>query len=384
MSSSNKILVACYGYGGIKAHHALRPWHLAKFLSQQDFSIEFLGSGKYLNKLINAEYVIHKVSDVSLKKLEKSVKQYGVAKYPYETLKLMVAQEIEVLQKIQPKLILSDYRRSLSISARVCNTPLVTINNSSWTKYSILSNWSSTKATETILLDPFNKLRNYYGLPQIGSIDDELEGDYSLWADVPEFSPVREAHSNHHFVGPFFWEESLDSPSFADFIDKPVIVLDFGVNFDNPTAELIRYICKRSGVITIEIVHSSLNFNTNLSRINKHYFQVDFCLAGDVIPLGKLVVTDGNLETVYRCIAHKVPIVGIAFGGEEDLYINRLGVLDIAKIYTRHTINELTNNLLSPKLIQEFIRHDVTESYMPVDNNACILSKRLIDSLVNK
>ena len=119
MISSPKILVACYGYGGIKAHHALRPWYLAQCFSSQGFSVEFLGTGRYLAKLINNKYPIYEASDIALATLEKSVKHYGIAKYSYESLKHMVAQEIDILQRVQPKLIVSDYRRSLRISARV-------------------------------------------------------------------------------------------------------------------------------------------------------------------------------------------------------------------------------------------------------------------------
>ena len=258
----------------------------------------------------------------------------------------------------------------------------MTVNNSSWTKYSALSDWSNTRATEKILINPFNKLRSNYGLSQIKSIDEELEGDFGLWTDTSDFSPVREMPANKQFIGPIFWEDYMPEVSFSNLMDNYVVVLDFGVHFEDPIANAIRNLCISSGAGIIEILHSNNDFSTRLTYKSSNYLQVDYCLARNALAIGEFVITDGNLETIYRCLALDKPVVGISLGGEEDLYINRLIQMRIAKTFSRQTVHNLVKHLSSVKLLRNYTLEDLFKPNSFVDNNPCASSRKIIDSII--
>jgi len=311
-----KVLVACCGFGGPKASHLLRPWHMANHLFRAGFQVEFGGAGGDLHSLVGSVYPVHHLTDLDEAFLAQSLRTSGHAVYSYSELERMVAEDVRLIETSKPDVILADYRRSLSISARMTQVPLIAITNASWTEYSLLTTWSTTVTSASHLVEPFNRIRLTEGLPLIRSIDEALEGDITLLADVEEFSPTRALPDSHYYIGPIFWEDSLDVGRvvMGEVIhqSRPLIVADLGPWRVSEFSSLVRPQLQTSGCTCIEIKHDRKVLDTEaVNLLAENYFEVPMSHVGIAVQSADVLVTTGNLEAIYRAIRYRVPVLAI-------------------------------------------------------------------------
>jgi hypothetical protein len=121
---------------------------------------------------------------------------------PSETnLELQFLEQVEILETLQPSLVISDGNATLSMAAEFTGVPLI----------SIISGYQSiyyaNERTSPIHLKPderFQSIRDKYGLRQKHLFSEELEGDLNWICDLPEFYPQKELPFNYELIGPLF------------------------------------------------------------------------------------------------------------------------------------------------------------------------------------
>ena len=134
----------------------------------------------------------------------------GSPVYDLTTLRDYVAEDLDVIQSVDPDVVVGDFRLSLAVSARLANVPYMTITNACWSPYAdraiplgdhpakkllgLATAQSIFKALRPLALAyhslPMNRLRREFGFESVGYDLRQVftEADYTLYADVPQLS----------------------------------------------------------------------------------------------------------------------------------------------------------------------------------------------------
>ncbi|MCA1563443.1 MAG: glycosyl transferase family 1 [Acidobacteria bacterium] len=158
----------------------------------------------------------------------------GTVSYSKEALHKYVRDDLAIFEAIQPDLVIGDYRLSLCISAPVARLRFASIFNAQWSPYRKqpaiipelpITRWLSPRLLNRVYAGlrpifyavhakPVNDTRRAFGLPRLSRDlrDVYTAGDLVLYPDVPEFVPVAEAPSHHHFIGPCAWSAAARKP----------------------------------------------------------------------------------------------------------------------------------------------------------------------------
>lgn len=154
--------------------------------------------------------------------------------YDTRTLLRYVEADLELLDKVQPDLVVADFRLSMSVSAEKFGVPWATLVNAYWSPFArrvefpvpdhpIIRLLGETmtaryfpKAIPAVFkrfAKPVNDVRRRYGLSAVGSLLEVLTfADYTLYPDDPRLTPVDGAPSSHVFLGPVQWSPPVPMP----------------------------------------------------------------------------------------------------------------------------------------------------------------------------
>ncbi|MBC7174536.1 MAG: glycosyl transferase family 1, partial [Polyangiaceae bacterium] len=148
---------------------------------------------------------------------------------PYEKsdLKRYVEVDLALLDEVRPDLVVSDFRLSLTVSARVARVPLATLINAYWSPYAVrerfpipdhpildrvgleLAERYFPKALPHVLRHfaaPINSLRKRHGLRPLRDLLCVLtDGEIVLYPDAPELTPTEDLPEHHVYLGPLCW-----------------------------------------------------------------------------------------------------------------------------------------------------------------------------------
>ena len=251
----------------------------------------------------------------------------------YETavLERYVAEELELFDRVRPDLVIGDFRLSLAVSARLRRVPLATLINAYMSPFAeresfpvpdhpIVSLLGVQRAARywpkalpvafAHFVAPLDSVRKRHGLaPSGGLLEALVDGDFTLYPDVPELCPTRALPEKHRYLGPIPWSPQaamLDlGPRFR--ADRPLVYVTIGSSG--------RY-AALSGVLQ---VIGELPVNAVLATAGR-FEQLDTPANVHVVPFApgsilaqkaSFVVTNGGASTSYQALAEGKPVLGI-------------------------------------------------------------------------
>ena len=108
--------------------HTSRPFEIAKLLQQIGYDVVFAGEGQYME--IPGDYGFQTFPIITVDPIRSlAISRIGrVNYYDYDFTKICVEAELKLFGKIQPDLVLGDWRHSLSTSCELAGIPLPFIN----------------------------------------------------------------------------------------------------------------------------------------------------------------------------------------------------------------------------------------------------------------
>jgi UDP:flavonoid glycosyltransferase YjiC (YdhE family) len=158
--------------------------------------------------------------------------------YEAHTLARYIEHERVLLSELEPDLVVGDLRLSLAISAPLARVPYAALINAYWSPLCLRDGFPMPDHPIVRLLGeelaaryfpkalpfvfdyfakPINMLRKKHGLSALGSMPEVLTyGDYTLFADTPELTPLSQLPAHQRFLGPVLWEPALPRPAFLD------------------------------------------------------------------------------------------------------------------------------------------------------------------------
>ena len=275
-------------------------------------------------------------------------KKGGVNWYDYNSIKECVESEIQILEQIQPDLVLVSFRPTANTACELLQIPLATILNALWTNYSavkirapehhpitkilgrpvasLIAPWAK-EIVFTLDSLPFQKFRRDRGLPPRRNIWDVWRGDLNLIADIPEYSPTKNLPSNFHYIGPITWQADLKMPSWFETLDpqRKTLYITMGSTGNSSLFEQIMEIFEDTEYQCIMTTAG----RANLLNVPKNFLVAEYAPGDKIMKVSDLVICQGNHGTVYQALTEGVPIIGIAGSSEQDFNVDRVTDLGI-------------------------------------------------------
>lgn len=357
----------------INAHsvaHVTRPLEIAKVLRAEGHMITFAGHGKYLEIASMEGFDTHKLSGLSTERMRAIMQTGKLGKlYPIEEIRSWIEEEIQLIQRLNANLIISDNRITASTSAELTNTKMVSIINAHMTMYRKIPFFSYSRLFKfkiNALAETLDKLENklefqmwnHFVSADLNLIRKELglkpkysylidEGNLNLIPDIPEFNPMISHPENVKYVGPLTWNSSLPAPECLNKLDRTKKIIYFSVGSEG----LIDLIGSLSTVFVqsqYQIVISTGGVELpNDLKIPDNIFIEKYVNADTLLPLCDLVVCHGGNGTIYQALAQGVPVLGIATHAEQFYGIKRLMDLKLGLGITKKDLLKKGNSHLN-------------------------------------
>lgn len=230
--------------------HIARPATLANLLDPQRYEIIFAAAQR-TRRYAPASAAFEPIHSLEPEVFLRRLYRLRPVITPHE-LDQAIQEDFRLLDRTSPDAVISDFRLSLGISARIRGIPLLTISNMHWQPsgevpailaHSWLAQLLGPHLGQAVFqralpiglraqLEPFNRIRQKYGLSVLtGDVRNAYtDGDCILYADMLELFPSFQPKPNEHTLGPIISELPVVTPSWWDSVPstRPTVFFAMG------------------------------------------------------------------------------------------------------------------------------------------------------------
>ncbi|MGN9908424.1 glycosyltransferase [Phytohabitans sp. LJ34] len=264
----------------------------------------------------------------------------GTPLYRGSDLRRYVADDLALIERFRPDVVVGDFRLSLDVSARLAGVPYLAVTNAYWSPYArVLPPVPDITLTRLVgvrlaqrLFDRgreavsrwhggvFRELRRRHGLPPgpADVRDAYTRADTTLYADLPELVPVAGLPATHRFVGPVTWSPDLPCPPWWDGLpaDRPVVYVTPG---SSGRAPLLARVLRALAGLPVTVVAATAG-RPAPPRVPANARVAAMLPAAKMLPRARLAIGNGGSPSAYQALAAGVPVLGIC--DNLDQYLN--------------------------------------------------------------
>jgi UDP:flavonoid glycosyltransferase YjiC (YdhE family) len=329
MQARNKPVILLVAEAVTLAHFA-RIAALAKALDATRYEIVVASDLRYTHLDAPLGATFHAIRSIPSAEFAQAL-AHGKSLYSVETLCQYVEDDLALLDRVKPDLVVGDFRLSLAVSAPLRHIPYAAVVNAYWSPFADIDypvpDLPMTRAFGVAvgqkLFDlvrplafalharPLNQVRRRYGLPSLGH---DLRtayswGDYTLYADVPELVPMRPLPSNHRHIGPPLWSTQVPLPEWWDRLpqDRPVILLSLG---SSGRAETLPMALSALSELPVTVIAATIGKIDQID-VPANAFVADYLPLDQAVQRASLLVCNGGSLATYQALACGVPILGM-------------------------------------------------------------------------
>lgn len=360
--------------------HIGRPLWLAQIASENGIEVHFAASKSGIERSQANSYGFntHRLFTIDEHLFYDRVNQYKFFYQPDE-LNSYVEEERELILKINPDLIVSDFRLTAAISSSLLNKPLLNLSNAYWSPnyqckflppesgiFNTLPNNISNYLFNFIrpyLFKTFGKelndIRIKFGLKGKNDFRElYTAGTYNAYMDLPGFVEIDSLPENHFYLGPIIWSPKLNHDSYR-FNNNDYVYLSMGSTGNN---SLLPNIIRAVRQNNLKLIISGMS-NVQKSEILNQYPRIfDNCLiepliqAEKVLPFCRLTICHGGSGTVYQSINQGVPVLCFPKNPDQSLVSKAVDKNNIGRYLTSKNANyEMISKLISECISNELI-----------------------------
>ena len=388
--------------------HVVRCLVVGRALKKRGHEVIFAGLPKYLQDpsvVSPDEFDYYPLPDFNTDEAMESLRLMK-RHYTRETILSHIEEELKMFEELKPELVVSDFRLTMYISARVAKVPLASFLNARWlgprfngTYHApdthpvalAMKRMLGTRLADTLWLQVLNLIQRYklspyyyaskkYHLGRKTLIPDLVEGDYNLILDTEVLGPTRDLPPHYLQAGPVIWSPHLPAPCWLKDLDreKPVIYVTMG---SSGHTDLFRMILDTfRGSRYQVIVSTGGQIDLRKDEIPEDFY-VEKYLPGDkIMEMADIVICHGGSQTVYQAVKAGTPAIIIAthldqeWGGEM-IDENKAGIfLTIVRVLKDPTlllksVDRMFKNLNFYRANMERLKADLAR-YDPVNQVA--------------
>ncbi|HEU4581321.1 MAG TPA: nucleotide disphospho-sugar-binding domain-containing protein [Polyangiaceae bacterium] len=303
---------------------------LARALENDGVDVHFASSTFPELMFGTTKFARHEIETLPAERADRALRS-GRRLYEKSTLVAYIAAEVKLIERVQPDLVVGDFRWSVPASAELCGVPSAVLINAYWSPFAAerrfpvpdhpIVHWLGESLTEQYFpraiprvfrhfADPLNAARRHFGLRAVGSLLEVLtHGDHTLYPDDPGLTPVRAAPPSHEFIGPVLWQPDLpELDGLGDPAgDRPLIYVTLG---SSGAAELLPMIVAVLAQLPVTAVVATAD-RVQLPALPENVIARSFVRGADVARRARLVISNGGSTTGYQALAEGTPVLGL-------------------------------------------------------------------------
>jgi len=224
----------------------------------------------------------------------------GIAPFEESTLELQFLEQVELLETLQPSVVIGDGSLTLGMAAEFTGVPCISLINGYQSPFYANKRGCFEYIEST---QPFKHLRSKYGLQSKGSALEELEGDLNWICDLPEFFPQKELPYHYEIIGPLV--ETNKIPSASSFYKlsplKKTILVDIDHDDDITTFHLLNDANYRCYNWVAEATPKNI-------ALCKHIPALQLVNLAEVLPKTDLLLCSSQ-RLLYKGLLHEIPVL---------------------------------------------------------------------------
>jgi UDP:flavonoid glycosyltransferase YjiC (YdhE family) len=346
MQARNKPVILLVAEAVTLAHFA-RIVALANALDATRYEVVVAADPRYADLAELPGCAFHPIESIPAAQFAQALAR-GKPLYDAATLARYVEDDLALLDRVKPDLVVGDFRLSLAVSAPLRRIPYAAVVNAYWSPYAdIVYPVPDLPVTRVLgvaiaqkLFDlarpiafalhtrPLNRVRRRYGLPSLGH---DLRtayswGDYTLYADAPELLPMRPLPASHRHIGAPLWSANAPLPAWWDSLpqDRPLILLTLG---SSGRADVLPMALSALSGLPVAVIAASAG-KIELGDVPANAYVADYLPLDRAMQRARLAICNGGSLTAYQALSAGVPVLGICFNMDQLLNmgaIERLG-----------------------------------------------------------
>ena len=320
--------------------HFVRPLRWIECLDLKQYEIYLASSTIFKNLVPKTGVNFVEVSCIDPTKFSKIVDQAKPI-YDANTFVDHVEEDLQLMDKIQPDLVIGDFRHSLSVSCRLRKIKYINIANAYWSPEIELNfpmpespiirllgekifNIFFTTLAPVIIQFYFFKMAFVIrkSLARVGlSFKDYrqiiTDGDVTVFCDTPGLVPLKKKLNREIFIGPITWSMPTPLPVWWESLkeNKNLIFVGLGSSGD---ISLLPMILKALSKIDIKVIVALSGKKINLpSYENVHI--TDFLPIEAVFQKVSLSICNGGSPMCHSALSWGVPTIGIVCNNDQLL-----------------------------------------------------------------
>jgi UDP:flavonoid glycosyltransferase YjiC (YdhE family) len=373
MNARKKVLFFAHA---VTMAHFSRPLKWIECLDTQKYDI-YLATHADFKKYVPASGVTFiNLTCIDAKKFSEIVGQARPI-YDETTFEQHVREDLDILNRIQPDLVIGDFRHSLSVSCRLKKVKYINITNAYWSpdiamsfplpEVSIVRQLGLGLAN--VLIRPFLSIPlkfNFFkmafivrkSLKEAGlSIRDYrqiiTDGDLTVYCDSPSLVPLKKQSSHELFIGPLLWSMPTPLPSWWSSLrsDRKRIFLSLG---SSGNAEQLPGILKALSGLDVEVIVALAGKGMDLVAYPNIHL-TDYLPMDEACQGASLMICNGGSPMSHMALKHGIPTIGIVGNNDQLLnmaHLQKLGVGTVLRFWdlSEEKIIAVTKELLeNPK-----------------------------------
>ena len=277
------------------------------------------------------------ISSIPRAEVERAVER-GSRIYDKATLRRYVDDDLRLLDRTRPDIVIGDLRWSLAISAPVRRVPYACFVNAYWSPladrdgfplpdHPIVRALGVEMASRYFPMalpsvfahfaKPVNELRRERGLPEIGSLPDVVTfGDMTLFPDVPSLVPLRRSSVTSHYLGPVCWSPSVPLSERAAALGekRPLVYVTLG---SSGHARVLQDVLRGLARLDVDVLVATAG---RVEAAERRGVVVERFVPGDVAARkAAVVVSNGGSSTGWQALREGTPLVGVPFNLDQYL-----------------------------------------------------------------
>lgn len=326
--------------------HVARPMALAQGLAPASCVTIIACDSRYRRFLEGGPWKNVPLASISTQQFLHALAR-GSPVYDTATLRAYVSEDLKLIARVKPDLIVGDFRLSLSVSARIAGVPYAAVSNAYWSPYYARHGFPLPVLPMTRHLplplanllfqaarplafglhcQALNRVRREHGLASLGNDLRRVytDADYTLYADSERMFPTERRPENHRYLGPIIWSPPLPFPTWWHDLptDRPVIYVTMGSSGD---AFLTHRVLEALADLPVTIM-ASMAGAAAPARLPANVFTSDYLPGTQAAARSKLVICNGGSPTSHQALAAGVPVLGIA--GNMDQFLNMQAIVE--------------------------------------------------------
>jgi UDP:flavonoid glycosyltransferase YjiC (YdhE family) len=322
--------------------HFVRPVALADSVSTDcNYEIHLYAPARFARYLTGKPYSTGELKTMPGEDFLANIAR-GRPLFPAHVLKDYVAADRELIRRLRPDVVIGDMRLSLPISSRLEQTRCAVIINAYWSPYakhrSVLPELPLTRIIPPRLLGPvyratepiafalhvahMNRVRKEFGVPSLPLDLRRLytDGDYVLYADVPEFLPTPGAPANHHYVGICDWAPPMARPDWWDRMlqdPKPKVFISLG---SSGPIRILPALLAALARLPVSVILSTSGRTVQMgSEMESRIYKAGLLPFVETARHSSMVVSHGGSGGLYPAIAAGTPVLAIPSNADQHL-----------------------------------------------------------------